>query len=171
MKEMILVDGYNVIYAWPELIALREDLEYARDKLLEMLSGYGVFKNQQIAVVFDAHAVPGAHERMLIVSGLEVVYTSENETADSYIERETYELVRAGRRVFVVTSDYAEQMVVLGAGAYRISAKEFLREVKRVSRLMEEQYARNVLSNRRHEVENRLSQDVINRLEQLRKQK
>ena len=169
MKELLLVDGYNVINAWPELIALRDDLEYARDKLVEIFSGYGAFKSQQVIIVFDAHAVSGSNESYFIAPGLEVVYTSEGETADSYIERLAYEQVRSGKRVFVVTSDWTEQLVILGVGAYRISARELLQEVKKVRRQLEDGYSKNVLTYRRQELENRLSKEVVERLEELRK--
>lgn len=169
MKEILLVDGYNVVNAWPELIALNDDLEYARDKLVEILAGYGAFKNQQVVVVFDAHAVTGEHQSHFLPSGLEVVFTSEGETADSYIERLSYELVRRGKRVYVVTSDWTEQLVILGVGAYRISARELLQEVKKVKKQIAEGYSENVLTYRRQELEGRLSQEVVKRLEELRK--
>ena len=98
-----------------------------------------------------------------------MVYTSEGETADSYIERLAYEQVRSGKRVFVVTSDWTEQLVILGVGAYRISARELLQEVKKVRRQLEDGYSKNVLTYRRQELENRLSKEVVERLEELRK--
>ncbi len=171
--DMLLIDGYNIINAWPELIALKENsLEHARDKLTEIMTGYGAFKKYNVILVFDAHGVVGTDSCYRINDSTEVVYTKEGETADSYIEKMVYYLlrpdVRSGR-VYVVTSDWAEQLVILGAGAYRISARELLQDVYKVNKLIAEGFSESVLTYRRHELQNRLNSDVVRRLDEMRR--
>lgn len=168
-QEYLLVDGYNIINAWPELIALKDDLEYARDKLIEIMAHYGAFRDYKVIVVFDAHFSAGGEVERKVVRGLTVVYTEEGETADSFIEKKAYALVRYGEKVFVATSDCAEQMLVLGAGAFRMSARELLRDVKRINKAIGDRYTENIQSYRRHELENRLNDDVVKRLDDIRR--
>ena len=129
-----LIDGYNVINAWPELIRLRSNLDEARDVLIRILTEYGAFEDYEMTVVFDAFATDEEEHTLEISSRMRVIYTATGETADSCIERLAYELVRAGREVHVVTSDGAEQSVILGAGAYRIPALEFRKIVRRTQK-------------------------------------
>ncbi len=128
--EYLLVDGYNVIFAWEFLKDIAEtSLEMARDKLVDILLSYKAFKDIELIVVFDAYKVknnPGSVER---VHDLYVVYTKEAETADMYIEKATHKLSK-NHRVRVVTSDSLEQLIILGAGALRIPASAFLAEVR-----------------------------------------
>ena len=122
------MDGYNVINSWQDFRKFREEnLEHARELLKEKLAEYTAFKGYSGIVVFDAQEVQGvaSFEKN---GALEIVFTNEGETADSWIERRVYDLVKSGSSVFVVTSDYAEQLNVLGSGAYRISAREFREE-------------------------------------------
>jgi predicted RNA-binding protein with PIN domain len=168
--DILLVDGYNVINAWPELVALKDNLEHARDKLVDILASYSAYKDYKVIVVFDAHAVTGGHSSIIAVSGrLQAVFTKEGETADSYIEKAAYQLVRAGRGVYVVTSDWAEQLTVLGAGAWRIPARELRSEVLEMDKRIAEGFGGSVPSKRRHELQNRLGQDVVRRLDEMRK--
>lgn len=128
-KEYILVDGYNIIFSWDELNKIAADnLEAARHRLIEMMINYrGVHKCSMI-IVFDAYRVkgnPGSEEK---IDDLYIVYTKEAETADSYIERTAHDLSR-DYRVRVATSDRLEQIIILGGGAYRMSAAEFYEEI------------------------------------------
>ncbi|MDD4600919.1 hypothetical protein SDC9_13954 [bioreactor metagenome] len=167
-KEALLVDGYNVIYAWPELMAL-EDLAHARDKLIDFVAAYGAYQHYRVLIVFDAHGVSGAVNEQHVFNDVDVVFTSEGETADSYIEKTAYHLVRQGEKVFVVTSDWAEQLIILGAGAFRISARELIRDLKQVNKLIQEKFAESALSYRRHELGNRLNGEVAKRLDDIRR--
>jgi len=128
--EYLLVDGYNVIFAWEELERLaRQDVAAARGALEDILSNYQGFRRCVVILVFDAYKVkgnPGSVERR---NGIYVVYTKEAETADAYIEKTTYEIARE-HRVRVVTSDGAEQLIILGHGALRLPAVSFRREVE-----------------------------------------
>lgn len=165
MPDVLLVDGYNVINDWAELAALTDNLEHVRDKLVDILAGYGAYKDYSVIVVFDAHAVAGGGTSLDSVAGrMKVVYTRESETADSYIERAAYQLVREGRAVYVVTSDWAEQLAILGAGAWRISARELRNAVLEADKKILEGYSQSLVNYRRHELQNRLGRDVVKRL-------
>ena len=111
MREWFIVDGYNVINNWNDFKKIRsENLEHARDLLREKIAEYVAFKGYMGLVVFDAQEVQGSSEEENY-GAVTVIYTDEGETADSWIERKTYELNRNGDKVFVVTSDYAEQLL------------------------------------------------------------
>ncbi len=128
--EYLLVDGYNVIFAWDELNRLaRVDIAAARAALTSVLSNYQGFRKCVVILVFDAYKVKGNPGSVETVDGVKVVYTKEAQTADAYIERATYEL-RRERRVRVATSDNLEQVIILGHGATRISAAAFHAEVE-----------------------------------------
>ena len=115
MREWLIVDGYNVINNWNDFKKIRsENLEHARDLLCEKIAEYVAFKGYLGLVVFDAQEVQGSSEEENY-GAVTVIYTDEGETADSWIERKTYELNRNGDKVFVVTSDYAEQINILAA--------------------------------------------------------
>lgn len=171
LQDLLIVDGYNVINAWPELIALKEEnLEHARDKLVDMLAGYGAYHDIKVTVVFDAHMIPGQESRDKITD-VEVIYTNEGETADSCIEKMVYYLVRQGQRAYVVTSDYAEQLSILGSGAFRVSSRELHQNVLATNKLLQENYTSSVLNYRRQELENRLNRDTARRLDEMRKRR
>ena len=128
--EYLLVDGYNIIFAWDELHRLAaQDVAAARGALIDILANYQGFRKCRVIVVFDAYKVKGNPGSVQTVHGVKVVYTKEAETADTYIERVTYEL-RRERRVRVATSDGPEQVIILGHGALRVSARAFHAEVE-----------------------------------------
>ena len=124
-QQILLVDGYNMIGAWPELVALKnqEKLAEARDLLLFQLSNYGKYEGLTIIVVFDAQLVPGIQQEYKQFE-LTVIFTKKEETADSYIERRAGELVNRLTQVTVATSDLAEQWLIFSKGALRKSANE-----------------------------------------------
>lgn len=138
-EEYLLVDGYNIIFAWDELKALAaENLEGARAKLMEIMCNYQGFCGCHLILVFDAYKVKGNPGSVEQFHNISVVYTKEAETADMYIEKTTKEIARK-KRVRVATSDGMEQIIILGHGATRISARAFQEEVKRVNdRIAEE---------------------------------
>ena len=128
--EYLLVDGYNIIFAWEELSAVaREDVAAARAMLLDILANYRGWRRCEVILVFDAYKVKGNPGSVEKVNGVYVVYTKEAETADAYIEKTTYDLSR-DHRVRVATSDGLEQMIILGHGALRLSARAFKAEVE-----------------------------------------
>ena len=128
--EYLLVDGYNIIFAWDELKTIAEEnLDAARKQLCDILSNYRGFRKCRVIAVFDAYKVKGGQGSVEKYHGIHVVYTKEAETADAYIERATYEIGRH-HRVRVATSDGPEQLIILGHGALRISASAFRQEVE-----------------------------------------
>lgn len=130
VTEYLIVDGYNVINAWPDLDKLKNDsFEHARLKLIEVMSDYYGSTKKKITIVFDAHQVKGGREREEVYPGVKVIYTKEDETADALIERIVGKLSKKGR-VYVATSDWIEQSVIMQKGALRLSARELLLDVK-----------------------------------------
>ena len=131
-REILLVDGYNIIFAWPDLKELaRHSLEDARKSLTDILCNFHGFHPCDLILVFDAYRVRGHAGAREEVRGIEVVYTREMETADNYIERTIRELSRKKDcRLRVATSDGMEQVMALGGGATRVSAREFRAEVE-----------------------------------------
>lgn len=136
--EYLLVDGYNIIFAWDELKLLaKEKLDLARNRLINILCNYRGFRQCNLILVFDAYKVKGNHREIEEVGGINVVYTKEAETADMYIEKVAHELGRKNR-VRVATSDSVEQIIIMGSGGIRVSASEFYDEVKAVEKAIRE---------------------------------
>lgn len=132
--EYLLVDGYNLIFAWEELSALaKQSLDAARTRLADILCNYQGYKKCVVILVFDAYRVPGSPGAIEQYHNIHIVYTKEAETADMYIERVTHEIGKQ-RRVRVVTSDGAEQIIILGHGALRVSSRLFQQEAEEVER-------------------------------------
>ena len=140
-EKYLLVDGYNVIFAWDEFSLLAKDnLDGARGKLLDILCNYQGAKDINVIAVFDAYRLKGHNVEYLDYHNIHVVYTKEAETADRYIERFAHE---NGRKydITVVTSDGLEQVIILGEGCQLISAREFEREVNDTIQKLLENYA------------------------------
>ena len=137
-KEYLLVDGYNIIFAWEELNELaKASIDAARNKLMDILSNYQGFSGCTLILVFDAYKVKGNQGEVQKYHNIYVVYTKEAETADQYIEKTTHEIGRK-YKVTVATSDALEQVIVMGQGAYRISARDFYEEVERTEKQIRE---------------------------------
>lgn len=140
--EYLLVDGYNVIFAWENLNKLAESsIDGARNALINILCNYQGYKKCEVIVVFDAYKVKGNHREIEKVNNITVVYTKEAETADMYIEKASFDLAKK-HKVRVVTSDALEQVIILGNGALRVSSREFQAEVSAA-----EQTIRNIIEN------------------------
>ena len=128
-KEYLLVDGYNIIFAWEDLSRLAEsNLDAARNRLIEIMSNYQGYVGCTLILVFDAYKVKGNKGEIIKHHNIYVVYTKEAETADQYIEKTTHEIA-SKYTVRVATSDSTEQVIVTGAGARKQSALDFLEEV------------------------------------------
>ena len=137
-KEYLLVDGYNIIFAWEELNELaKASIDAARNKLMDILSNYQGFIGCTLILVFDAYKVKDNQGEVQKYHNIYVVYTKEAETADQYIEKTTHEIGRK-YKVTVATSDALEQVIVMGQGAYRISARDFYEEVERTEKQIRE---------------------------------
>lgn len=168
MKQYLIVDGYNMIGAWPEL---REkaliSLEDARDRLIEMLADYQGYSGIKVIIVFDAHQVPGlgvTYEQ----HRLDIRYTKAKETADECIERLVTLLASRRSNVYVATSDFMEQSVIFGKGALRIPARELLIRVQESQRNIGERIADN-RSVQRNTFENTMSDELKDQLEKWRR--
>jgi len=170
MKEYLIVDGYNIIFAWPELDKLKKTgLEHARAKLKDIMVNYAALSGESVVVVFDAHLVRNNQEHMENAGkNVEIIFTQEGETADSVIERLVRDLT-AGGRVFVATSDWAEQSMIFGLGAYRLTPGELLEKVNRLNKETQSRY----ISTPPGEsyLENRLVDGVRKALEDWRRKK
>ena len=128
--EYVLVDGYNVIHAWDNLRELvSENMDLARNLLINTLCNYQGYKKCELILVFDAYKIKRHDREEEKVNNITIVYTKEAETADMYIERASYKLAK-NNRVRVVTSDGMEQLIIIGNGAIRVSAKEFREEIE-----------------------------------------
>lgn len=139
-EKYLLVDGYNLIYAWPELKAVLDvNLDGARGKLLDILSNYKAMTDYNVIAVFDAYRVKGHEVTYSDYLNIHQVFTAEAQTADAYIERFTHE---HGKKydISVVTSDGLEQVIIRGAGARLISSREFIEEVERRAQELREQF-------------------------------
>ena len=137
-KEYLLVDGYNIIFAWEDLKELAAvNIDGAREKLMDILCNYQGFKKSTLILVFDAYKVKGNPGSVETYHNIHVVYTKEAETADQYIEKTVHEIGRK-YRVTVATSDQLEQVIILGQGGQRMSARELLEDVIEVSHQIRE---------------------------------
>ena len=140
-SEYLLVDGYNVIFSWDNLKKSAQDnIEGARNTLINILCNYQGYKKCEVILVFDAYKVKGNTREVEKINNINIVYTKEAETADMYIEKTSHKLAK-NNKVRVVTSDALEQLIILGGGALRVSSREFLFEVKQA-----EEDIRNIIS-------------------------
>ena len=140
LAEYLLVDGYNIIYAWAELRDLAiTDIKAARDKLIDILCDYAGISGFLVILVFDAYRVPGGAREVTRQGGIDIVYTKEAETADLYIEKTAHSLSQK-HRVYVATSDAIEQVIIYGAGAYRLSARGLLEQILAAKERMRQEY-------------------------------
>ena len=140
--EYLLVGGYNVIFAWDSLkeLSKNNNLDGARNALVNILCNYQGYKKCEVILVFDAYKVKGNAREVEKVKNINIVYTKEAETADMYIEKVTHQLAK-NHKVRVVTSDALEQLIILGNGALRVSSREFLYEIEQI-----ETEIRNIIS-------------------------
>ncbi|HBX23752.1 MAG TPA: NYN domain-containing protein [Desulfotomaculum sp.] len=170
MSEYIVVDGYNVLYAWPELAKLKEKgLEHARDRLVHILADYSGISGDRVLVVFDAHQVQGLScTRYEEVNGVQVFYTRAEETADTMIERLVGDMPSDGY-TRVVTSDWDEQRIILGRGAYRMTPGELHQRVQRAKKEGQEPFTRKKPTE--GYLENRLAENIRQMFEQWRRKR
>lgn len=139
-QEYLIVDGYNIIFAWDDLRQLaQENLEAARMRLADILCNYQGFKKSEVILVFDGYKTKGTAETIIHYNNIDIVYTKEAQTADQFIERITQEM---GRKctIRVATSDGVEQIIILGRGAARMSARELKIEIEEAEKAIRETY-------------------------------
>lgn len=166
-EEYLLVDGYNIIFAWQELNELAQhNIDSARDKLMDIMCNYQGAKKVNLILVFDAYKVSGGQGEVFDYHNIHVVYTKEAETADQYIEKVTHELSRK-YQVTVATSDRLEQMIIWGAGARRISAPGFYEEVMNTIQEVRENIEREKPKNKNY-LKDHLSRETYEELEKIK---
>lgn len=149
-EQYLLVDGYNIIFAWDELKELAKiNLDSARTRLMDMLCNYQGYKKMKLILVFDAYKVSGGQGSVLQYHNIHVIYTKEAETADQYIEKTVNEI---GQKydVTVATSDSLEQMIIFGSGARRLSAKGLWEEMQASQAELREEYLDTVEPGQKH---------------------
>ncbi|MGE5380986.1 MAG: NYN domain-containing protein [Methylocystaceae bacterium] len=129
-ETVLIVDGYNVIYAWPELMQLKDkSLQASREALIDIMINYAAYKGYRVYVVFDGQ---GTEDTVEYNGSIYTCYTREGDTADQYIERLVGDEAFTACEVYVATSDYAQQRIVLGRGAHRISSRELHIQVQKM---------------------------------------
>ena len=169
--KILFVDGYNVINSWPDLKMNKdEDFDGVRKKLIDVMHTYVVFNKCKVIIVFDAYKVNGSIEKTENINkNLEIVFTKDGETADSYIERRVHEI---GRRyeVYVVTSDGLEQQTIFQRGAIRISSIECYNEIKSMEKTIRDENKPHKIQNKNH-LQDNINNDVLKKLEEIRRSK
>ena len=167
MQEYLLVDGYNVIFAWEELKELAKvSIEAARDKLMDILCNYQGYKKCVLILVFDAYKVEGYALEIQKYHNIHVVYTKEAETADQYIEKVVHHIGRK-YHVTVVTSDGVEQVITMGQGGTRISSRDFLEEIEYTRKLIEEDNEKQRVSDRNYLFDH-ADEEFVRKMEKIR---
>ena len=165
----LIVDGYNIINDWEELKALSvEDLDAARERLIHYIIEYSQYHGKRAIVVFDAYNVKGGAEKRENRKYITIVYTKEHQTADSYIEKFISTLSKYDK-IQVATSDYAEQQIILGKGATRISARELKLYLDETLTKIKEKQQDNKKRIQRNFLEERLDDITLSKLENIRR--
>ena len=168
-KEYLIVDGYNIINAWDELKNIgKEDLEGAREKLIDNIIEYCSYTGSKGIVVFDAYQVKNSKEKIEDRKNVTIVYTKEHQTADSYIEKyinklSKYDIIK------VATNDYAEQQIILGKGATRISSRELKLDLISIRNKIKSKT--NSTKIQRNALESFLDEETLSKLENIRRKR
>ena len=165
-KEYLFIDGYNIINQWSYYKDISRNIENSRNKLIELLVEYQAYRGIRVIVVFDAHMVKGSLEKKEMVAGVEIIYTKEHETADSYIEKQ---LDKIGRHenVQVATSDSAIQQIVISRGGTRISAHEMILELENAKKDIRTKYEKT--RQKGTNIDQVLAPETLKKLEKLRR--
>lgn len=165
----LIIDGYNIINAWNDLKNIaRTSLEDSREKLIDMVIEYSEFTGRKAIIVFDAYNVKHSKETIENRKYITVVYTKEHQTADSYIEKFISTLSKYDD-IKVATNDYAEQQIILGKGATRISARELKLDLDQSKSKIREKNSTNERKIQRNWLEDRLDKDTLSKLENIRR--
>ena len=169
INHYLIIDGYNIINAWDDLKKIAQtDLDGAREKLIDIIIDYAEFSGQKAIIVFDAYNVKNSLEKVENRKYITVVYTKEHQTADSYIEKfitslSKYDVVK------VATNDYAEQQIVLGKGASRISSRELKMDLEEAKNKIRKKQSNTGGKIQRNWLEDRLDKETLSKLENIRR--
>lgn len=170
MRDLYLVDGYNVIFWVPDVFG-RDDLESSRKKLIDLLQDYGAHNNIETIVVFDGMGTSTKVKKEVLSDSFAIVFTPSRMTADSYIEKESYIRRNEYRSIYVVTSDGPEQSQVLGNGSYRVAVDDLMWSLKHDKKDQHTFIKKNNQTNRRSEIGHSLPPSVQEKLDKLRGKK
>lgn len=170
MRDLYLVDGYNVIFWVPDVFG-RDDLESSRKKLIDLLQDYGAHNNIEMIVVFDGMGTSTKVKKEVLSDSFAIVFTPSRMTADSYIEKESYIRRNEYRSIYVVTSDGPEQSQVLGNGSYRVAVDDLMWSLKHHKKDQHTFIKKNNQTNRRSEIGHSLPPSVQEKLDKLRGKK
>lgn len=170
MKDLYLVDGYNVIFGRPDIFD-RNDLESCRKKLVDIMQDYGAHNDIEVIIAFDGQGNSTKVKIEELSAFFTIVYTPRRMTADSYIEKESYLRREEYRHIFVVTSDGPEQSQVLGNGAYRVPVSDLMRAMEEDKAVQEKFITRNNHRNLRSEIGRVIPQSVQEKLDKMRGRK
>lgn len=169
-RDVLLVDGYNMIGGWPFLAQLANiSMQEARDALLEKLAEYQAFSGLRVIAVFDAYRVPGLG-KSFTQGKVHVYFTKEKETADECIERLVVDFSHRRRKIYVATSDLMEQHIIFALGALRISARELLNQVEQSEREVKRKIKEDRVKSTRNTLDGQLSEDVRKMFERWRRE-
>lgn len=169
-RDVLLVDGYNMIGGWPELAALsKTGMGEARDRLLDQLADYQAYSGRRVIAVFDAYRVPGLG-KSFVQGKVQVFFTKEKETADECIERLVVELTHRRRQIYVATSDFVEQHVIFAQGALRVSARELLIEIEESRKQVKKAIEPRRTASSRLSLEDKLPPDIRKQFEKWRRE-
>lgn len=169
IKSYLIVDGYNIINAWDELKEIAQtDLDSAREKLIDTIVEYAAFTGRKAIVVFDAYNVKNSTETVEEREYVSIIYTKEHQTADSYIEKFITTLSKYDD-VKVATNDYAEQQIILGKGATRISSRELKIDLQNSKSSMKDKKSSTQKKIQRNWLEDRLDEETLSKLEKIRR--
>ena len=170
-NSYLIVDGYNIINAWDNLKEISKvDLDGAREKLVHYIIEYAQYTGKKAIIVFDANNVKNSKEKIEERKYITIVYTKEHQTADSYIEKYISSLSKYDD-IEVATSDYAEQQIILGKGASRISARELKLYVDSAMVKIKEEQEKRQQKIQRNFLEERLDKDILSKLENIRRKR
>ena len=170
-NSYLIVDGYNIINAWDNLKEISKvDLDGAREKLVHYIIEYAHYTGKKAIIVFDAYNVKNSKEKIEERKYITIVYTKEHQTADSYIEKYISSLSKYDD-IEVATSDYAEQQIILGKGASRISARELKLYVDSAMVKIKEEQEKRQQKIQRNFLEERLDKDILSKLENIRRKR
>lgn len=167
MKDLYIIDGYNVIFCLPEEFP-EEDLEPCRKRLIDWMLDFGAHNHVEVIIAFDGKGNAAKAREEDLSPSFHIVYTPSRMTADSYIEKESYKRKDEYRSIYVVTSDGPEQNQVLGNGAYRIAVREFLTMLKDDKKQQHVFIRNNSYTHKRSSLESALTPEARERLERLR---
>ena len=164
-KNYLFIDSYNIINSWIELKETMKEvgLDSARDLLIEKMSEYQELSGYIIYLVFDAHLVKGGYGNETVQRGVHIVYTAENETADQWIEKNAFYILKKKDHATVASSDGLVQFTILGKGATRMSARELKEDYSRLKENMRRMIKRRELTTKKNEfrIEDLLSEELL----------